>query len=242
MPALERTVWIILIVALIGNIGLWLLTKNYKSKWANVPPAPTKLAASGAGLGDSTFAYRSYGIMLQNMGDSGGRVTSLRDYNYDNISDWFMLLHSFDQTSNFVPYIASYYYGGLDKHTERLNPLVDYLAIAGNSTEGEKWRWLAQAAYLARFKVEDLDRALELARQLAVLDNPKIPGWAKHMEANVLNARGEKEASYQLLVSILRDKGDQMPIAEVNATRAYICEQILTPEQVKENPLCEGEF
>ena len=62
------------------------------------------------------------------------------------------------------------------------------------------------------------------------------------MEANVLNARGEKEASYQLLVSILRDKGDQMPIAEVNATRAYICEQILTPEQVKENPLCEGEF
>ncbi len=225
-------------ISLTGCIGLFLTTSHLQSKWTNVPPPPGKLSAAGAGLGDTLFAYRSFGIILQNMGDYGGRTTSLRDYNYDNLGGWFMLLHSFDPKSDFLPYVASFYYGGLDTNTEKLKPLVDYLEIAGNSTQGEKWRWLAQAAYIARFKMNDLGRSLELARKLSNLD-ADIPMWARNMPANVLNARGEKQAAYEMLLSILKDRHDKMNANEINATKAYICEQILTPEEAQKNPLCD---
>ncbi|MDB2682953.1 hypothetical protein N9Z27_01725 [Alphaproteobacteria bacterium] len=244
MKPLERKIWIVLSIALIGCIGLWFTTKHYQSKWTNVPPPPGKLSAAGAGLGDTIFAYRSYGILLQNMGDQGGRTTNLRDYNFENLGNWFTLLHSFDSKSNFIPYIASFYFGGVDdeNHPQKLKPIVDYLEIAGNSTEGEKWRWLAQAAYIARFKMKDLDRALNIAQKLSTLDNPNLPMWARNMPANVLNAQGEKEAAYGLLLSILDSEGDKMQAAEINATKAYICEQILDTAEAKNNPLCQGDF
>ena len=239
MTPQEKRVLAALLICVCAVIALWIHNKDIQSRWINVPPPPSQFSAAGSGLGDVHFAYRKYGITLQNIGDTGGRVTSLNDYNYDNVAAWFRLLHRFDFRSNFIPFLAAYYYGSVSKDKHRLRPLVLYLADAGNSQEGEKWRWLAQATYLARFAVKDMDLALSLSEKLGKLNHPNMPAWARHMRANVLNARGEKEAAYGMLIGILENSADSMHPNEVNATLAYICEQILTPEQNKNNSLCE---
>lgn len=85
----EYTVKIFLFLALVANIGLWFSARGVQAKWMNVPPAPEQRFASAYGLGDPQLSYRSVGIMIQNMGDAGGRTTSLSDYNYEELVKWF---------------------------------------------------------------------------------------------------------------------------------------------------------
>lgn len=237
----EKKLWIFFSTILILNIFFWHGARHIQGRWINVPPVPSSFSASGFGLGDLFFAYRGYGLMVQNLGDYGGKATAFKDYNYENLGGWLSLLTSFDPHSDFLPFLASYYFGAAQDPAQ-LKYVVDYLEEAGNNPEGEKWRWLAQAVYLARFKMKDMDRALELARKLSVLDSPDVAQWARNMPANILNAKGEKEAAYDLLVGILKESADKMKPNEVNATIAYICEQILEPEQAKINSLCQGKY
>lgn len=233
-----RSLQIFLGVALILNIALWFSVKNIQARWANIPPAPSTLGAAMSGLGDLSFLYRGYALMLQNMGDTGGRTTALKQYDYSRLADWFNLLYHFDAHSDYIPFLASYYYSAIDD-PEKLRHVVDYLEKAGDSEKGEKWRWLAQAVYLARFKMNDLDRALEISQKLSALKNPDVAEWARQMPANILNAKGDKQAAYELLVNMLKSDSDKLKPNEINAMVAYICEQILKPAEAKNNPLCQ---
>src|SRR5690606_23680957 len=134
-------------------------------------------------------------------GDTGGRTTSLNDYNYEELAKWFFLADTLDPVSNYVPYLAAFYFGGVQE-PEKFRPVLDYLVHVGNRAEGEKWRFLAHAVYLARFELEDNDTALELANKLARVNNPNMPGWTRQMPAFIMNTQGKKEAAYALLLEM----------------------------------------
>ena len=78
-------------------------------------------------LGDTQLAYRTAAAMLQSLGDTGGRVTPLRDYKYEDLIQWFDLAHDLDPQADFVPYIAAYYFGGLEGDPDQLRYIVNYL-------------------------------------------------------------------------------------------------------------------
>ena len=219
-------------------IWLWSETSTFQARWSNVPPTPNNISKTASALGDSQLAYRSYGLMLQNLGNSGGRFTPLKDYNYDRLGEWFMLQHALDPKANFTPMLAAYYFGA-SQDSSKLRPLIDYLAIVGDSPEGEKWRWLARAVYLAQFKLKDLDLALNLAYKLKAIQNPDMPMWARQMPANILNQRGEKESALALIMGILETSAGKIHPNEVNALVAYICEQVLNEQEAKDFPLCQ---
>ena len=130
--------WALLFLLVALNFATWNYSRHMQARWANVPPAPSVFSASFSGLGDFSFSYRVIALMLQNLGDMGGRTTSLLDYNYEDLSDWFMIQHKLDPHSDFTPLLASFYFGAVSDES-KLQPLVDYLRIAGASPEGEKW-------------------------------------------------------------------------------------------------------
>lgn len=227
-----------LILAL--NVSLWLGVKTVRVKWNNVPPVPDKTSALWTGLGDEQFAYRIYGLFIQNMGDTGGRVISLNDYNYEDLSGWFMLEHQLDPRSDFAPFLAGYFFGNI-RDPEKLRHLVDYLEVAVGDGQGQKWRFLAQAVFLARFKMEDLDRALELANKLSEIDNPDMAPWARQMPAFVLNAQGEKEAAFELMVSMLQTERENLHPNEVNAMLDFICTRTLDKGDPRLEQICRDQ-
>lgn len=242
MAAQEKILWICFLGLICVQAAIWMGLKQTQAKWINVPPVPTEFSIKSAFLGDDQLAYRSSGIVMQNLGDQGGRVTSLADYNLKDLAGWFNLLHRLDPRSDYIPYIAAFYYGGADVEGEKLAPLVAYLRQAGTTEGGQKWRWLAQAVYIARYKVKDLDYAYEMALELAALaDRPNAdqPNWTRQMPAFILNEQGEKEAAYAIMLEILKSSADKIHPNEVNHTRAYICETILTPAEAAQNPLCD---
>lgn len=224
-------------VALFLNVIYWFSVRDVQAQWGNVPPAPENYYAATFGLGDKSFAYRVNSLMLQNMGDSGGRVTPLKDYNFETLTKWFFVQDYLDPRSNYIPQLASYYFGSLQE-PEKYRPVLDYLEHVGVRTEGERWRWLAHAVYFARFKLNDQDKALSLAYKLARSEHPDMPGWTRQMPAIILNSEGDSKAAYTIMVEILRSQIDELHPNEVNAMKEYICVRVLTEDERKDNPLC----
>lgn len=226
-------------IVLALNVMIWLSVRDVRAKWLNVPPVPSLSGAASFGIGDQQFAYRVIGIMLQNLGDTGGNSTPLKNYNYDDLARWFFLADKLDPQSNFIPFLAAYYFGAV-QDPEKLSPLIEYLRVVGNRPEGQKWRWLAQAVNMEMHGVKDLDKAYELARELADLSTPDMPEWTRQMPVFVLKARGDNEAAYDVMLEILKSSASKLDPAEVNYMRDYMCNTLLPPEKAKDNPLCQN--
>ncbi len=230
----------VFIVSIILHVGLWFHSNDIRTQWGNVPPVPGEGQASSMALGDQQFAYRMTGLTLQNLGDTGGRSTALTDYDYQKLSKWLFLMDKMDSRSDYAPFLAAFYFGATPDKTQ-LPPIVDFLEYAGERTTGEKWRWLAHAMYLARFEVNDLDRALGLANKLANLESEThMPAWTKQMPAFIQTQMGNKEAAYEIMLNILKSRAENLDPAEVSFTQIYMCDKLIPEEDVKTHPLCQN--
>ncbi|MFN3700346.1 MAG: hypothetical protein ACK4VI_02355 [Alphaproteobacteria bacterium] len=230
----------VLVFCVFLNYILWFSVRETQQNWPNVPPPPKIEHASASSLGDKQFAYRSIGLMLQNLGDSAGVSRPLMDYNYELLARWFYIVDYLDPRSNFAPYIASYYYGSVQT-PESLPPLLEYLADVGSRADSDKWRFLVQAIHLARYRLEDLPLALSYAERLTALEGQgvELPIWARNMDNMILNVKGEKEAAYQIMVQTLLTERENMERTEYLFYLDYICYQILDEPERLSNPLCE---
>lgn len=230
--------WLFLLAAFALQCVVWTQLRHKDAQWANVPPPPSARGAAVAFLGDEQLAYRAIGITLQNLGDSGRRVTPFDKYHYDRLGRWFHIMDELDPASNYMPLLAAFYYSAV-KDPVKLNNVIDYLAEVGQRPQSHKWRWLAQAVYLARFKQGDLARAEELAEILAGMYRPGMPAWVVQMPIFIQLQQEDREAAYNLAISLLRDESGNMHPNEIIFMKSYICERILNPEEVMRNPLCE---
>lgn len=239
--AIKKTaiIWSSIYFFLFLNVLTWSYARNVQPEWLNVPQVPSEFSVSASALGDQQLAYRLVALMLQHLGDHGGRTTALKDYDYDRLAEWFFLSEKLDNKSDHVPYLAAFYFSGSQTPKISLPPLIEYLRVIGNQTFGQKWRWLAQAVFLARYKVKDMELALDLANQLAKIDNPDMPAWARSMPALIQSEMGDKEAAIAILVELLSSSADKMHPNEVNNTLDMICNRLLDEHEAKLHPLCK---
>lgn len=222
--------YLLFVFALFLNVSFWAYSKTVQTKWANVPPVPKLQSASMMALSDKQLAYRGYNTMLQNIGSTGGYIASLTDYNYEDLKRWFFLLDQLDPISDVTPFLAAYYYGSV-KDSEKVDHVLDYLAVVGARDFGNKWRWLGHGVYVARHIQKDNVRALQLANILAANQNPDIGIWARQMPAIIQQSEGNAEEAYKIMINLIQDNSDALHPNEVNYMVDYICNTIL-----KDNP------
>ncbi|PJB71334.1 MAG: hypothetical protein CO093_05415 [Alphaproteobacteria bacterium CG_4_9_14_3_um_filter_47_13] len=230
-------IFVLCFLAFICHAGFSISNRSLKASWKNVPPVPSEAGAVAMAAGDRELAYRMIGSMMQNLGDSGGNITSLGAYNFERLGQWFFLEDKMDWRSDYIPLLAAYYFGGTE-NPGQLDPVIDYLAMVGQRPYGEKWRWLAHAAYLARFKQSDLEKAMGLAYILAGMNIAGLPIWASQMPALIAGAKGDKETALALMMSVLQDKSRTLDPTEVNFMIDYICTRLLDKSEAGQNPFC----
>ncbi len=227
-------------LAFLAHAAFSVHVRSVLSEWGNVPPVPTAEAAAVMALGDRQFAYRFFGTIIQNFGDAGGRSIALYKYDYDRLGQWFYLQDEMDPLSNYMPFMAAYYFSATQE-AEDLDPVIEYLADVGRRADDNKWRWLAHAAYLARFRQEDFGKAMMLAQELAALDVPDMPIWAAQMPAFISAAQGDTETAYTMMMGLLREKSDELHPNEVNFLVHYICDRLLDESAAAQHPLCQSD-
>ncbi len=234
----KRVVFTAFWLAMALNLCVWWHALDVRARWGNVPPVPSTASAALMALGDKQMAYRTHGLLIQNLGDAGGEARPLSDYNYENLTKWFWLEDALDSRANFIPSLAAYYFSA-NQDTQAIEPIIEYLAEIGQRPGPQKWRWLAQAVYLARFVQHDYDQALVLAEKLAALNEPDMPTWTKQMPAFVMMQQGDKDGAYQILLNILGSQVTHLQAPEINFMREYICDRILSKEEKAIDPICQ---
>ena len=215
---------ILLYLALGLQIVVWTVTRHHLPTPGIVPNVPSQTSVKALSLGDEQFYFRILAYQLQNAGDSFGRFTALKSYNYHLLYYWFTLLDSLDHTSNFVPSMASYYYSQT-QNTPDVRYIVDYLDQHASKDLYHKWWWMGQAVYLANHKLKDKDLALALAYKLASTPRDDIPLWAKQMPAFIHEQRGEMDEALVIIEDMMKH-ADRMEPGELNFMRYFVEERL----------------
>jgi len=221
---LRKQVNMLLGLLLLTQIFMWYFTSKQTPNLGIVPEVPTINEARAVALGDEQFYFRYLSLNLQNSGDSFGRFTALRDYDYELLMKWFKLLDELDSQSHFVPAIASYYYSNTQNVEDNIY-IVDYLESAYDKDPADRWWWLAMGVSIANFKLKDLDLALRLSFKLSRTPGGKIPRWAQQMPAIISAQMGEKDVALNIIKE-LATKYDNYTQAEINYMNYFIREML----------------
>jgi hypothetical protein len=181
-------------------------------------------------FGDDEFYFRVLAFNMQNYGDTFGRFTALKKYDFNKLSLWFGLLDELDPKSDIVPAMATYYFSQT-QNTPDVRYVVDYLYTHSTRDVGKKWWWLVQAIYLSMHKLEDKDLALKVS---APLVNKDVPAWAQQMAAVVREKRGEFEDALQIMETI-KNNAKTIDDKDLKYMSYFIKERIGKLDKIKNN-------
>lgn len=203
------------------QVGYWAGTRAITPDLGIVPTPPGRESVQAMTFGDQEFYFRILAFNIQNAGDTFGRFTSLRYYDFNKLYHWFNLLDDLDAKSNMMPAMATYYFSQT-QNTADVRYIVDYLYTHSTRDIEHKWWWLVQSIYLAMHKLDDMDLALKVSKPLV---NPKVPVWAQDMAAIVHEKRGEMEDAYNIMETI-RDHAEHIPDDELKFMTYFIEERL----------------
>ncbi len=212
---------------------IWRGTRTIKPNLGVVPDLHTDKMASVVSLGDDQFYFRTMGLRIQNAGDSFGRVTPLKDYDYSKLYKWWSLLDRMDKVSNFVPSMVAYYYGATQNTEDHIPFVADYLEQHADHDPSKKWWWYTQAVYHAKHKLNDMERSLRIAQKLRdVPPEIKMPVWARQMKAFILEDMGEYAEACQIIIDVM-DNYDDLTEGEINFMMHFIEERVRAMKDYK---------
>lgn len=220
---------------LLAQAAFWWRTESIKPDLAIVPNVPGRAAVHALTFGDDQFFFRALAFVIQNAGDTYGRFTALKLYDYTKLYHWFTLLDTLDARSNMIPGLASYYYSQT-QNTPDVRYVVDYLYEHATADIGHKWWWLVQSIYLAMHKLEDKDLALKVALPLV---NPAVPVWAQQMAAVVREKRGEMEDALHIMETI-RDNAENISGPDLKYMIYFVEERLAKLEGERKKTLLES--
>lgn len=211
---------VVLIFLLIIQVIVWNHNAKFMPKLGIFSEPPTLVQAHINSLGDEQFYFRFLALDLQNSGDTFGRYTPLREYDYSLLKKWLILLDDLDPKSNFLPSIASYYYSNT-QNVQDVRYIIDYLEYTYDKDPKAKWWWLAQGTLLAFHKLHDKTLSVRLAIKLSATPSQSMPRWAQQMPAIILAEYGEKAIALAIIKD-LANRYDDYSQPEINYMNYFI--------------------
>jgi len=199
---------VVLFAAAIGAQLAWQARAPHPAAAARaLPPAPPAAVLRLAALGEASTLASGLVLWLQQQDDQPGARQSFHDLDYDRLRDWLRAILAVDPASDYPLMLAVRVYGQVvDPRRQRV--MFDFVRDAYVERPAERWRWLAEAAILARHRIGDLELALGYASTLAEhVEGTDIPVWARELQVLVLEEMGEYEAA-RILLGGLIDAGE----------------------------------
>ncbi len=208
----------------------WWHARPYQPDLSIVPNVPRAEAVKAISMGDEEFYFRTLALMLQNAGDTFGRATPLKNYDFTRLQRWFGLLDQLNSRSNMIPAMAAYYYSQSQNEADA-RYIVDYLYAHASRDVEHKWWWLIQAIYLSMHKLHDMELTLKVAQPLL---NADVPAWAQQMLAVVYEKRGEMGDALRIMETI-KEHAKQMTDADLKYMKYFIDERIKKLDDINKN-------
>ncbi len=193
---------VIIVIFFLAQIGVWWSCHKIKPKYIITPFPPTKTEIEAMSFGDKQLLFRMLVFKIQNAGDSVGQYHNFNEYDYKKLRTWFEALDDIDTHSEYIPYMAAYYYS-IVRNPEKSQIIADYVVDYANSDPQRHWRLLTTALYIYKTQVPNSHEQIYKVGQ--VLVKQKIPMWAKALSAFFLRESGDACASYDLILQVTAD-------------------------------------
>lgn len=211
----------------LAQVAFWNTSRQILPDMAIVPDVPSREVVKALSLGDEQFYFRVLALDIQNAGDTYGRFTPLKNYDYNKLSLWFHLLDTLDNRSVYIPSLATYYYAQT-QNVPDVRYIVDYLYDYAKDDPEKKWWWLIQAIYLANHKLEDKDLALKVGAPL--IDTKTTPLWARHFTAFIYEQKGEPEMALYVMEHVMEGvESKKLSREDFNFMKYFIEERLKQP-------------
>lgn len=222
MPAPPRLSWNggLVVGALSAQIALAAVLQPVRPHRDVLPPPPAERALAAAAFGDLAFLYRRLALDLQNFGDTGGRITPLRDYDMARVVAWLRALDTLDPAAQHHLVLAARYFAGT-QDTPQLIHLIRYIQQLVAKDPHRGLQWLPEAILMAR-KLGDRAVMLDLADQLAGYDFPGMTLVAYQLPAILHEKEGEFEKAAAYMERALRLTAHRASAQETTFMRDFI--------------------
>jgi hypothetical protein len=221
----------VLLLLFVVHYLFWKKNIDTKAFLDIVPTPPNEKTVNAFTFGDSEFYYRTKVFKVQNMGDTFGRFTALKKYDYKKLYEWFVVLEKLNTESTYLPSLAAYYYSQTQNIEDRIY-VVNFLRQHTMRDPQNKWWWLYQAVYIAYYGMNNQELGIELAYQLKDIVPDSAPLWTKQMVGILLSKKGDDCEAIRVVGEILSDfeknttKTEEEKLKELNYMRYFINSKI----------------
>jgi hypothetical protein len=211
---------LVFVLATLHAIFAW-SNRDLRAELEVLAPPPGALARTAAAAGDNQFMYRVWAFDLQNAGDTGGRATSMRNYNYDFVLGWLQTLRALDPRAHQHAFLAGNYFS-LSQKKDDVHRIVAFLADDAARNPTEKWVWMVRAVEIAASRLKDTEYALVLSQRLAAFDVPSAPFSILILPAIFLEKLGRYEEARRVVESVLNDRAGAVEQTDLNWARDFL--------------------
>ena len=197
----KAKIWII--IFFVAQICVWFFAHTIKPKYIITPFPPTKTEIEAMSFGDRQLLFRMLVFKIQNAGDAIGQYHNFNEYDYKKLRTWFEALDDIDSHSEYIPYMAAYYYS-IVRNVEKSKIIADYIANYASADPQKHWRLMTTALYIYKTQVPHSENEIYAIGELLLTQ--KIPMWAKALAAFFLKESGDLCASYELIMKVTADE------------------------------------
>lgn len=190
-----RFVLVTLVVALAVQCSLRLgqFGASATAQDLDAPPNATSLRL--AALGDPVPLAKLLMLNLQSFDLRADNPIHFQALDYSRLAGWLGQILALDPQGQYPLHAASRVYAEIPDET-KTRVMLDFVYAEFLKDPEHRWPWLAHAASIAKHRLHDL----ELARRYAAAiqqhaTGPRVPLWARQMEAFILEDMNELEAA-----------------------------------------------
>jgi len=219
------------VTAVMLQIGLHYFNKqSLLSQYQTLnPPAEVQYYQRLSMGSDQLMGYLLLlGVQLHD--NQKGEHVNYRHINYDVLSNWLLMLNKMLPRSDYPAFLASRVYAQV-KDEEKIRKMIAVVETLFKKNPRLYWRRMTEACVLAKHTLNDLPRALELAKQLSGMSTTiEAPFWARDMELVLLDELNEHESAQLIISSMLQSESIKDP-DEVR----FLQQRLLKIQQIMSN-------
>ena len=183
---------------------------SYINHQASIKALPTPFEQNFLGLfslSDQIVSAKLIMLWLQSFDNQPGISIPFKNLDYDRLHNWLSVIQSLDEKSQYPLLSASRLYTQVPDET-RIHKMLSFVREAYLESPDTRWRWMAHTVYVAKYRLEDLELALEQARIIRQHTSAAAaPAWVRQMEIYILEDMNEMEAA-KILVGGMLESGE----------------------------------
>jgi len=203
LTAVPGWLWLLLALALAAQVGWQAARPSVRPAGLDLPPPPAPGMLRLTSFGEPAASARLAMLYVQSFDLRAGNDLPYRKLDYGRLIGWLRAIVDSDPRSAYPLFAAARIYA-INPDPRKARAMLEFIYREYLKEPNRRWRWLADAALIAKYRLGDLPLALRYANAIDRLTTRRdVPLWAKQMRVFILEDMNEIQAAKVIVGGLL---------------------------------------